>query len=80
RIVQIHQQLAPLHAQYVHTLPQRQASRRKHPLERRENQTDAVNLRSAVEIGPMRYVLGIGLALAVLAFVAACLFGYLPAA
>jgi hypothetical protein len=34
----------------------------------------------AEEIGPMRYVLGIGLALAVLAFVAAYLFGYLPAA
>lgn len=47
--------------------------------ERRENQTDAVNVRSAVEIGPMRWVLWIGLALAVLGMIVAYLFGYLPA-
>jgi hypothetical protein len=47
--------------------------------ERIENETGAVDLRSAVEIGAMRYVLGIGLAVAILAMIAAYLFGYLPA-
>jgi hypothetical protein len=46
--------------------------------ERRENETGAVNLRSAVEIGAMRFLLGIGVALAILAMIAAYLFGYLP--
>jgi hypothetical protein len=39
--------------------------------ERAENTTEAVNLRGSVEIGPMRYVLGIGLLLAIAAMAAA---------
>jgi hypothetical protein len=45
-----------------------------------ENQTKAVDVRSGVEIGAMRYVLWIGLALAILGMVAAYVLGYLPAA
>lgn len=46
--------------------------------ERRENTTQAVNVRAGVEVGPMRYVLGIGIILAVVAFVAAFLYGRMP--
>lgn len=45
-----------------------------------QNDPASVNARAGVELGAMRYVLGIGLVLAILAFVAAYLFGYLPAA
>lgn len=45
-----------------------------------ENQAEAVEVRSGVEIGAMRYVLWLGLALAVIGMVAAYLLGYLPAA
>ncbi|WP_199555874.1 hypothetical protein [Sandaracinobacteroides hominis] len=48
------------------------------PQEALENTTQAVKVRGAVEIGAMRWVLGIGIALAVLAFAAAYLLGYLP--
>ncbi len=48
------------------------------PHEAAENETEAVNVRSGVEIGPMRYVLMIGIVLAIAAFVAAYFFGIAP--
>lgn len=48
------------------------------PHEQRENRTEAVKVRSGIEIGAMRWVLGIGIVLAILAFVIAYFGGYLP--
>jgi hypothetical protein len=45
------------------------------PEERAENSTEAVNVRAGVEIGAMRYVLWIGLALAVVVMAAAYFLG-----
>jgi hypothetical protein len=45
-----------------------------------DNETEAVDVRAGVELGAMRYVLGIGIVLAILFMIAAYLFGYLPAA
>lgn len=45
-----------------------------------ENDPAAVNMRSGVQLGTMRYVLAFGLGLAIVAMVAAYMFGYLPAA
>ena len=48
------------------------------PHEAKENRTQSVRLRSAIEIGSMRWVLGIGMLFAVVAFAAAYLLGYVP--
>jgi hypothetical protein len=45
-----------------------------------DNSDTAVRARAGVEVGAMRYVLWIGLALAILLMVAAYFLGYLPAA
>lgn len=44
-----------------------------------DNDPTSVDVRAGIEVGAMRYVLAIGLALAVLFMAAAYLFGYLPA-
>lgn len=44
-----------------------------------DNDPASVNVRAGVELGAIRYVLWIGLALAILFMIAAYLFGYLPA-
>jgi hypothetical protein len=44
-----------------------------------DNDPKSVDMRAGVEVGAIRYVLGIGLAFAILAMIAAYLFGYLPA-
>lgn len=44
-----------------------------------DNDQTSVDVRAGVEVGAIRYVLWIGLALAVLGMIAAYLFGYLPA-
>jgi hypothetical protein len=44
-----------------------------------ENQAEAVELRAGVEVGAMRWVLGLGLLLAILVMLLAYLLGYLPA-
>jgi hypothetical protein len=49
------------------------------PHERAENETEAVDVRAGVEVGPMRYVLWIGLALAIGGILAAYFFGFLSA-
>ncbi|PZU49392.1 MAG: hypothetical protein DI568_05955 [Sphingomonas sp.] len=45
-----------------------------------DNDPESVRLRSGIEVGAMRYVLGFGLVVALLALIAAWLFGYLPVA
>lgn len=45
-----------------------------------ENDPASVDVRSGVEVGAVRYVLWIGLALAILFMVVAYFFGYLPQA
>jgi hypothetical protein len=44
-----------------------------------DNDPTTVDVRAGVEVGAVRYVLWIGLVLAVLGMIAAYLFGYLPA-
>lgn len=44
-----------------------------------DNDPTSVDVRAGVEVGAVRYVLWIGLALAILAMIGAWLFGHLPA-